>query len=250
VSAGPGALVAGPRREPGSLRLAGTLFLAGLLSGLAIVLVYRATLPVITANQARELRAAVFRVVPGSVTLAPLAWGGEELVAAADAGQTGGSAPAPQVFAALDGSGALRGYAIPAEGPGFQDTISLLFGYDASGGRIIGMTVLESRETPGLGDKIYKDDAFVACFDSLAVDPAPVVVKNGEKSAPNEVDGITGATISSKAVVRIVNGGLETWRGRLPADLPEAARARAAETPAPPPGEPRPSTPPNPGGGS
>jgi Na+-translocating ferredoxin:NAD+ oxidoreductase RnfG subunit len=61
-----------------------------------------------------------------------------------------------------------------------------------------------SRETPGLGDKIYKDPKFVAEFHGLAVEPAIKLIK-GHGEAANEVDAITGATISSKAVVRIVN---------------------------------------------
>ncbi len=65
------------------------------------------------------------------------------------------------------------------------------------------MEILDSRETPGLGDKIYKDAAFVANFASLSVDPEIVAVKKGNKSAPNQIDAITGATISSKAVVKI-----------------------------------------------
>ena len=82
--------------------------------------------------------------------------------------------------------------------------------------RIIGMEVLESRETPGLGDKIYKDADFVSDFTDLAIDPAIVCVKAGEKSAAHEVDAITGATISSKAVVRIINETHARWLEQLP----------------------------------
>jgi len=78
------------------------------------------------------------------------------------------------------------------------------------------MEILDSRETPGLGDKIYKDADFVANFDDLAVDPVIKAVKKGLKLAPNEIDAITGATISSKAVVRIINEGRERWEKRLP----------------------------------
>jgi electron transport complex protein RnfG len=79
------------------------------------------------------------------------------------------------------------------------------------------MAVLESRETPGLGDKIYKDADFVASFDGLAVDPEIRAVKKGKKAASNEIDAITGATISSKAVVRIMNEANARWLERLPA---------------------------------
>ena len=98
----------------------------------------------------------------------------------------------------------------------FQDTISLLYGYLPGERKVVGMEILQSRETPGLGDKIYKDAAFVANFDQLSIDPRIVTVKKGAKDAANEVDAITGATISSKAVVRIINEGNLLWLERLP----------------------------------
>jgi electron transport complex protein RnfG len=79
------------------------------------------------------------------------------------------------------------------------------------------MEVLESRETPGLGDKIYKDAVFVAGFSALSVEPEIFAVKKGTKSLPNEIDAITGATISSKAVVRIINEAHAQWSAQLPA---------------------------------
>lgn len=195
--------------EPGSTRLVLTLAAAGLLSGLAIVGAYEVTLPIIEANNARALERAVFKVVPGST-------GMQGLVIDDGSARVAGPDDAPDVYAAYDEAGAFVGYAIAAEGPGFQDTIRLIYGYDPSARRIIGMEVLESRETPGLGDKIYKDAAFRANFDSLAVDPPIVCVKHGEKAADNEVDAITGATISSKAVTRIMGDANEHWLGVLP----------------------------------
>ena len=50
--------------SPSSLRLVLTLALAGLISGVAIIGIYESTLPTITANKARELREAVFKVLP------------------------------------------------------------------------------------------------------------------------------------------------------------------------------------------
>ncbi len=210
------------RPSEGSVRLVVTLGLAGLLSGLAIAGTYQATLPRVRANQAAALRAAVFEVVPGSTSLRPLVERGGELVAV-DV-EPGAKPPDSEVYAAYDDDGSLRGYAITGEGAGFQDTIRLIFGFDPAARNVVGMQVLESRETPGLGDRIYKDADFVGGFRALSPDPEVMLVKKGSKSAPNEVDGITGATISAKAVVRIINGAAGTWIGRLPAaDVVEAA---------------------------
>ncbi len=212
-------------KEPGSGKLVFALGLAGFLSGLIIIAIYEATLPTITANKARELREAVFQVLPGVSRMQPLHFDGRQLVIGAPKG--GGD---DTVYAGYDDQGRFVGYAIPSEGPGFQDTIKLLYGYLPGSREIVGMAILDSRETPGLGDKIYKDEAFVANFDRLAVDPEVVAVKKGTKSAPNEIDAITGATISSKAVVRIINEGRERWERRLPAAGDEPAYVAPVET--------------------
>jgi electron transport complex protein RnfG len=198
-------------QEPGGARLVLALALAGLLSGLIIIAIFEATLPTITANKAAELRAAVFKVLPGVSRLQPLRYEGGRLIAA-----PGRATDDQTIYGGYDREQHFIGYAIPAAGPGFQDTIQLLYGYLPGERTIVGMQILDSRETPGLGDKIYKDAAFVANFDRLAVDPTVVAMKKGHKSAPNEIDAITGATISSKAVVRIINEARERWEGRLP----------------------------------
>ncbi|HEB95012.1 MAG TPA: FMN-binding protein [Sedimenticola thiotaurini] len=200
-----------PQREPGSTRLVLAMALAGLLAGIIIIGVYEATLPTIEANRARELREAVFQVLPGVRKMQALRYDGRGLV------PNPGKADDDTLYAGYDGAGRFIGYAIPAEGPGFQDTIKLLYGYLPRQRRIVGMAILDSRETPGLGDKIYKDADFVANFDDLAVDPEIVAVKKGTSTAPNQIDAITGATISSKAVVRIINRARSRWEKRLPA---------------------------------
>jgi electron transport complex protein RnfG len=201
------ARVDGP--APGSLRLVLTLAIAGLISGIAIIGIYEGTLSTITANKARELREAVFKVLPGVSQMQPLVFRDGTLVAAAEP-----AADESVVYGGYDG-GRFVGYAIPGAGPGFQDTIGLLYGFDPAARQVTGMEVLESRETPGLGDKIYKDLDFVGNFEGLSVDPTIVAVKKGTRSRPNEVDAITGATISSKAVVRIINETHAAWSDRL-----------------------------------
>ncbi|MEW7979559.1 MAG: FMN-binding protein [Candidatus Sedimenticola endophacoides] len=198
-------------KEPGSARLALSLAFAGFISGLAIIAIYEATLPTITANKAEELRQAVFRVLPGVTRIRKFEPTPEGLKENPEArGEE-------VVYGGYDPRGELVGYAINSAGPGFQDTIRVLYGYVPAERRVLGMWILESRETPGLGDKIYKDAEFVANFEDLAIEPQIVAVKKGTRSAPNEIDAITGATISSKAVARIINEGHQRWKGRLPA---------------------------------
>ncbi|HHH38770.1 MAG TPA: FMN-binding protein [Sedimenticola sp.] len=217
------AIPVGTPPEPGPARLVLALALAGLISGIIIIAIFEATLPTITANKAAALRSAVFRVLPGVSRLQPLRIRDGRLVPA-----PGAKADPETIYGGYDREGRFIGYAIPAEGPGFQDTIQLLYGYLPAKRLIVGMQILDSRETPGLGDKIYKDAAFVANFDHLSPDPQVVAVKKGHKSAPNEIDAITGATISSKAVVRIINEAQARWRGRLPPSGNEPPLAQPA----------------------
>lgn len=208
--------IAVPEESP--VRLAATLAVAGLVAGVAIVGVYEATLPTIQANEAAALRRGVLDVLPGSTALEGRRQDGEVLVAADED---------PEIYAGLRDDGSVVGYAIPADGPGFQDTIGLLIGFSPSRRRIVGYRVLDSRETPGLGDRIFRDEAFVAQFDDLAVEPGVVLVKPGQRAADNEVDSISGATISSRAVVDIVNVAMGRWLAPLVA-APEAQPARGS----------------------
>ncbi len=196
---------------PSSLRLVMTLAIAGLISGIAIIGIYETTLPTITANKARELQAAVFKVLPGVSQMQQVVFRDGQLIVSVDKG-----ADEPSIYGGYDEQGEFIGWAIPGAGAGFQDTIGLLYGYAPRAREIRGMEILESRETPGLGDKIYKDMAFVGNFAELSIDPTIVVVKKNTRSQPNEVDAITGATISSKAVVRIINETQAIWSDRLP----------------------------------
>jgi electron transport complex protein RnfG len=198
-------------KAPSSLRLVLTLAVAGLLSGIAIIGIYESTLPTITANKARELREAVFKVLPGVTQMQAFVYRDNELVVVAEPEKD-----EPVVYGGYDAQHQFVGYAVPAAGPGFQDTIAILYGYQPGEGLVVGMEVLESRETPGLGDKIYKDMDFVNEFKQLNIEPEIVAVKKGTKTAPNQIDAITGATISSKAIARIINEAHTSWTGQLP----------------------------------
>lgn len=193
-----------------SVRIVGSLAIVALLSGLTIVTAYEATLPAIKAHKAQALRDSVLKVLPGTSKVRRLTWRNEKLVAAED-GPEGEEA----IFEGLDTAQKIVGYAIPAAGTGFQDVIRLMYGYRSQDSHIIGLQILDSRETPGIGDKIFKDAEFRANFDNLAVAPTINVVKKGKKSASNDVDAITGATISSKAIVRILNTANALWLPRL-----------------------------------
>jgi len=186
-------------------RLIATLGGFGALAGLLIVAVFAATQPTIRANKAAALAAAISEVLAAPDRYDTLYVTADALSRALPAGANPETAEA--VYLGWRGDTPL-GYAIVANGPGFQDNIRLIFGYDPARSQLIGMKVLESKETPGLGDKIYKDQEFGAQFSQVQ---APIVgVKEGQgEGRPTELVMITGATISSRAVIKAINTTLE-----------------------------------------
>lgn len=196
----------------------------GLLCGLVIVSVYQGTKPTIDRKKAEALQRAVFEVVPGAATSAAFRWVDGRFERLAE-----GASAAPGeavVYGAWNAAGELAGVAIEARGMGYQDTIVVLYGYAPARDGIVGIRVLESKETPGLGDKIEIDPAFQANFERLDVtlDPSgealanPIrTVKNGEKRNPWEIDGITGATISSQAIGKLLDQSAALWVPRIAA---------------------------------
>jgi len=112
------------------------------------------------------------------------------------------------VFEVFDENDQSIGYAVVHQGNGFQGTIKLIFGINKDLNKITAIEILEQVETPGLGSLITEDN-FKNRFKNLNTQPLIQVVKGKKPSHDNEVQAITGATISSKSVVRIVNEAVE-----------------------------------------
>ncbi len=93
---------------------------------------------------------------------------------------------------------------------GYAGDIQVLMAVDSEG-RTLGVRVLKHVETPGLGDKIeLKKDPWVKSFDGKSLgDPAPE--KWGVKKDSGVFDQFAGATITPRAVVKAVKGGLEFY---------------------------------------
>lgn len=186
--------------------LVGTLTIFAAVAGMLIVVVFQWAQPKIERHRAEVLQAAIKEVLgePSAVHTEFVYRG--RLVDALPAGVD--SAALDRVYLGLDASGAPKGFAVTAGEPGFNDVISLIFGYDATSGKILGMKVLEEKETPGLGDRIEKDSSFGKGFTG-ALSPIKPVKRGSETGDKHEVDTITGATISSRAVINTINHRLE-----------------------------------------
>ena len=192
----------------------------GILCALIITSVYELTKPIISRNKGEVLEQAIFTLLPDARFKKTY-----RLTAESRFEQITDSARADRVvYACYNEARQLVGFAIEAQGMGYQDAISLLYVYAPAKEAIVGMAVLESRETPGLGSRISTDAIFLRNFERLDVSLTsdqrklahPIeVVRAGEKNQPWQIDAITGATVSSQAVGNILQQSAEFWIPQL-----------------------------------
>lgn len=204
----------------------------GALCGLLIVTVYQTTAARIRENQERFLTSAIGQVLPAAHSTLAVA-------SAADGHlEETTEARALPVFLGYNTSDELVGAVVTAEGMGYQDTIRVLYAYSFELNAITGLKVLDSKETPGLGDRIEKEPHFLANFAQLdatltadggALLHPIVTVKQGEKSEPWQIDGITGATITSEAIGEILHDSATSWVPVLDKNSQAFARRESTE---------------------
>ena len=196
----------------------------GAFCALLIVSVYQGTAARIADNKARFLAGAIAEVLPAVRSTVEVSLDEDgALVAATEPANL----PA---FLGYGEDGELVGAVITAQAMGYADNITVLYSYSFDLEAIVGFKVLETKETPGLGDKVETEPHFLANFDALdarlnddgtALANAIVTVKQGEKTEPWQVDGITGATITSEAIGVILNQGSSYWLPALERDARE-----------------------------
>ena len=199
--------------EVSSWKLLATLAIAGAVAGLLVVSVYKATLPTIEKYQAAKVSGAVREVLKSATRWDTLYLQKGALTRTPAPGDN--PMELPTAYLGFDAAGTRLGAAVTAQEPGFQEEVRLMIGFDPSSGTLIGFKVLEEKETPGLGDKIERDTAFGAQFAGRL---APLKgVKARSVADLHQVQTITGATISSRAVIRIINHAVEQWQPLLAA---------------------------------
>lgn len=172
---------------------------------------------VIAANKLNETLAQVPRLVLGPSDAAGTASrrGTIDIIPGSLTVKKGDRSTSYQLFR-VDQEKKLSGWVVKTRGQGYADKIDLLIGLDAAMDAITGIFVLEQKETPGLGNKITQPSwrqQFVGQKTAL-----PLTVNQFEGKDDNGIDAITGATISSRSVVEIVNRTIRDTRGQLVAD--------------------------------
>ena len=149
-----------------------------LLSAVLLLGVYNLTLDVRKENQEKELQAKMEVLLPGSKTFTAEEYTGEDQnIACVYKGETG--------------------YVIGTKTAGYAGTIRMLIGVH-SDGYVTGLQVRQMEETFGLGGEALTDWAFLAQF----------LRTEGDAAVGENIDAITGATVTSKAITRSVNSAV------------------------------------------
>ena len=168
------------------VRLAGILLAITAVVALCLAGVNAITKPIIDELNAAKTQKAIETVLPGGFD--------EELTGYAD--ETG------LVSKVYKGA---NGYAFEVTPGGFDNTITMMVGVDTEG-KVLGISVVSHTETAGLGavaaENTSKGEAFRSQF--VGKSGSVAVSKDG-----GELDAITGATITSRAICTGVNAALE-----------------------------------------
>jgi len=172
-----------------NLKIIGVLTGVCMLCGFVLAFVFSSAKDRIEQNQKDYIRRAIYNLAPQAESVK------EE------------QKKDSLVYFLSDSSGNDLGYAFLCEGLGYQGPIKILFAADKKLKTILGIEIIESNETPGLGAKINEPE-FKIMFSGVPVSRRLEVVKTAAEKK-NEIQAITSATVSSKAVVRIVNAGID-----------------------------------------
>jgi len=179
------------------------LGVVALLASAALAVVSSATAPAIAAAEAKDLRDSLSDVLPAGLA------DNDFLKDTVDIDRDGKMVT---VYRARRG-GELQAVLFKVAERGYSGEIQVLMAVDMDG-RTLGVRVLKHTETPGLGDKVeLRKDDWVLDFNGKSLgDPAPE--KWAVKKDNGVFDQFAGATITPRAVVKAVKGGLAFYAAR------------------------------------
>lgn len=171
------------------------LVVLGTVSSFSLELVSNFTKPIIEANKVRELKIAILKVLDIKHTEENI---DKKFKQEVEEKKFNGQ---KIYYSKKEG--------LPVfllKGSGFWEEIVLVVGLEEDLKSIKGLYVLEQQETPGLGGRISEEE-FQSQFTGVRLEPEVLIVPAGtrKEDEKNKVDAITGATMTSKAVEKIIN---------------------------------------------
>lgn len=197
----------GPGLKPGQLVVpAVILCVITLLAGVALSGVYKVTKDPIEQQKLAASIAAYQEVCPGASAFAH-----DDAVDAAIAaldeepyGTAFGKSVIDEAVLGDDGSCVIKVTSLDA----YDGSLTVAVGVQPDG-TLNGISFTDLHESAGMG-MLCGEDKFKGQFAGVKVDSF-VLLKSGGASADNEIDSVSGASISSSAVVNAVNAALDFW---------------------------------------
>lgn len=185
------------------------LFAITLVVGVLLGLVYEVTEEPIAIQEEKAKQEAYAEVFTDASSFETVEFDAEELaayIADHEEGVTSDVAGIVEIVSALDSSGELLGYVFTVDSyQGYGGTIQFTVGV-ALDGTVNGYSILSIDETVGLGAKAQSDAEWAAQFAGKNVDYF-TYTKTGSTS-DSEIDAISGATITTKAMTYGVNAAI------------------------------------------
>jgi len=200
-------------QKGGYISQAWLVILLAVIYGGALAGVQTALGPIIEKNKKNETLSKVPQLVEGAA---------RELTVEVELADADGNRQTVYQAFADDGEKTLKGWILPAGGQGFADRIEVLIGLDPDASVITGLYVLDQKETPGLGNFITDEELFLNQFAGKSANQ-PLEVSTTDPVVGNQIRALTGATISSDSVAKIVNRAIAAYQQPL-------RRERAAAT--------------------
>jgi electron transport complex protein RnfG len=118
------------------------------------------------------------------------------------------------VYKAVSDAGKCVGWVFNTFGSGFADKIELVVAVDEDFKEITGFDILASNETPGFGDRI-KLPNWRNQFAGAPAEKLQLVKTGKAEKIDSEIVAISGATVSSEAVVKIVNNSITQIKDQM-----------------------------------
>jgi len=122
-------------------------------------------------------------------------------------------------------NGKIRGYVLPVSGKGLWSTIKGFFAVGPDKNTVLGITFYEHGETPGLGGEIEKD-WFTVQFPGKKIFDSnhtlrSITIAKGKSTTTGDyhVDGISGATLTTKGVNDFLLRNLKKYEKFLSQDI-------------------------------
>ncbi|MHC4076162.1 MAG: FMN-binding protein [Planctomycetota bacterium] len=182
------------------------LIVAAFSFGLLIAVTNAAWAPRIEQNKIEKMNRLMSSLLPDANSFEPIT----QLQIASARGKKINA----NIYSALSKQGNCIGWTFNTLGPGFADKIELIIAVDRTFEQIAGFDVVSSNETPGFGDQI-KLPYYRNQFRGIAVDRLKLEKSGEPKKMDTEIIAISGATVSSQAVVDIINNSLLQVRDQM-----------------------------------